>query len=99
MKFRCQNICVCHRIYLSLSTHEDKSYCGRFHLVGENGHAFLIVIYTACYGLATWLGLFLGTSHFDLEGGRSIPPLEFVGGGAFPLELQISLKNLISVNS
>ena len=53
---------------------------------------FLIVIYTACKSLAKWWGLFLGTSDFDLEGGRSIP-VEICGGvGAFPLELQISLK-------
>ena len=33
------------------------------------------------------------------RGGRSIPPLEFVGGGAHsPLEFQISLKKCISVN-
>ena len=43
---------------------------------------FLIVIYTACNSLAKWWGLFLGTSRFEIwKEGRSIPPLEFVGGG------------------
>ena len=33
---------------------------------------FVIVIYTACKSLAKWWGLFLGTSHFDLEGWQNI---------------------------
>ena len=41
---------------------------------------FLIVIYTACKSLAKWWGLFLGTSHFDLVGGRSIPRWNLWGG-------------------
>ena len=54
---------------------------------------FVIVIYTACKSLAKWWGLFLGTSHFDLEGWQNNPPVGFLGGGAHsPLELQISLK-------
>ena len=58
---------------------------------------FLIVIYMACTILAKWWFIcsLIGTSHFDLEGGRSIPALKFVGG-AFPLELQISLKKIAS---
>ena len=58
---------------------------------------FLIVLYTACKSLAKWWRLFLGTSHFDLE--EVSPRLDFVGGGVFPLELKISLKNSISLNS
>ena len=53
---------------------------------------FLIVIYTACKSLAKWWGLFIGTSHFDWKGGRSIPLLEFVGGGAFPPGITNILK-------
>ena len=34
---------------------------------------FLIVIYTACKSLAKWWWLFLGTSHFDLEGWQKYP--------------------------
>ena len=41
---------------------------------------FLIVIYTACKRLAMWWLLFLGTSHFDLEGWQKYPPQEFVEG-------------------
>ena len=44
---------------------------------------FVIVIYTACKSLAKWWGLFLGTSHFDLEGWQNNPPLD-LSGGAFP---------------
>ena len=53
---------------------------------------FLIVIYTACKSLAKWWGLFLGTSHFDWGGGRSIPTLEFVGGALLPGITNIFLK-------
>ena len=61
---------------------------------------FVIVIYMACKSLAKWWGLFLGTSHFDLEGWQNNPPVGFFRGGAHsPLDLQISLKNRISVNS
>ena len=60
---------------------------------------FVIVIYTACKSLAKWWGLFLGTSHFDLEGWQNNPPVEFFRGAHSPLDLQISLKNRISVNS
>ena len=38
---------------------------------------FVIVIYTACKSLAKWWGLFLGTSHFDLEGWQNNPPVRF----------------------
>ena len=48
-----------------------------------------VVIYTACKSLAKWWGMFLGTSHFDLEGWQKNPPVEFLGG-AFPLEIHIS---------
>ena len=57
---------------------------------------FVIVIYTACKSLAKWWGLFLGTSHFDLEGWQNNG---FFRGAHSPLELQISLKNRISVHS
>ena len=60
---------------------------------------FVIVIYTACKSLAKWWRLFLGTPHFDLEGWQNNPPVGFFRGVHFPLELQISLKNRISVNS
>ncbi len=50
---------------------------------------FVIVIYTACKSLSKWWGLFLGTSHFDLEGWQNNP--RFYGAHS-PLELQISLK-------
>ena len=60
---------------------------------------FVIVIYTACKSLAKWWGLFLGTSHIDLEGWQNNPPVGFFRGAHSPLELQISLKNRISVNS
>ena len=36
-----------------------------------------VVIYTACKSLAMWWGMFLGTSHFDLEGWQKNPPLYF----------------------
>ena len=45
---------------------------------------FVIVIYTACKSLAKWWGLFLGTSHIDLEGWQNNPPVGFFRGGAFP---------------
>ena len=60
---------------------------------------FVTVIYTACKSLAKWWGLFLGTSHFDLEGWQNNPTVGFFRGVHSPLELQISLKNRISVNS
>ena len=60
---------------------------------------FVIVIYTACKSLAKWWGLFLGTPHFDLEGWQNNPTVGFFREVHFPLELQISLKNRISVNS
>ena len=41
---------------------------------------FVIVIYTACKSLAKMCRLFLGTSHFDLEGWQMYPPAEFCGG-------------------
>ena len=43
---------------------------------------FVIVIYTACKSLAKWWGLFLGTSHFELEGWQNNPPVGFFRGGA-----------------
>ena len=49
-------------------------------IVGETEHAFLVVIYTACKSLAKWWWLFLGTSHFDLEGWQKYPPAGFCGG-------------------
>ena len=64
-------------------------------IVGETVNAFFNcdLAYTACKSLANWWGLFLGTSHFDLERGQKYPPVGiYGGGGAFPLELQISLK-------
>ena len=43
------------------------------------------MIYTACKSLAKWWRLFLGTSHFDLEGWQKYPPAGFCGGGGvFP---------------
>ena len=36
-----------------------------------------VVIYTACKSLAKWWGMFLGTSHFDLEGWQKNPPVGF----------------------
>ena len=54
---------------------------------------FVIVIYTACKSLAKWWGLFLGTSHIDLEWWQNNPPpLDFFRGAHSPLELHISLK-------
>ena len=53
-----------------------------------------VVIYTACKSLAKWWGLFLGTSHFDLEGGQKYPPVGICGGAHCPLELQISFKKI-----
>ena len=51
------------------------------------------MIYMAGKSLAKWWWLFLGTSHFDLEGWQKYPPAGFCGGGAYsPLELQISFK-------
>ena len=41
---------------------------------------FVIVIYTACKSLAKWWGLFLGTSHIDLEGWQNNPPVGFFRG-------------------
>ena len=38
------------------------------------------VIYTACKSLAKMCRLFLGTSHFDLEGWQMYPPAAFCGG-------------------
>ena len=45
---------------------------------------FVIVIYTACKSLAKWWGLFLGTSHFDLEGWQNNPPVGFFRGAHYP---------------
>ena len=50
------------------------------------------MIYTACKSLAKWWGMFLGTSHFDLEGWQKNPPVGFFRGAHSPLELQISLE-------
>ena len=50
------------------------------------------MIYTACKSLAKWWRLFLGISHFDLEGWQKYPPAGFCGGAYPPLELKISLK-------
>ena len=44
-------------------------------------HFSIIVIYTACKSLANMCRLFLGTSHFDLEGWQMYPPAGFCGGG------------------
>ena len=41
---------------------------------------FVIVIYTACKSLAKWWGLFLGTSHIDLEGWQNNPSVGFFRG-------------------
>ena len=57
---------------------------------------FVIVIYTACKSLAEWWGLFLG---IDLEGWQNNPPVGIFREAHSPLELHISLKNRISVNS
>ena len=62
-------------------------------LVGENGHAFLIVIYTSGGGCS------LVPSTSIWKGAEVSPRWNLWGGGAFPLELQIYLKNRISVNS
>ena len=40
---------------------------------------FSIVIYTACKRLAKMCRVFLGTSHFDLEGWQMYPPAGFCG--------------------
>ena len=53
---------------------------------------FVIVIYTACKSLAKWWGLFLGTSHFDLEGWQNNPPVGFFRGAHSPVESQILKK-------
>ena len=45
---------------------------------------FVIVIYTACKSLAKWWGLFLGTSHIDLEGWQNNPPVGFFRGAHSP---------------
>ena len=62
---------------------------------------FVIVIYTACKSLAKWWGLFLGTSHIDLEGWQNNPPVGFFRGAHSPWNYTytVSLKNRISVNS
>ena len=36
-----------------------------------------VVIDTTCKSLAKWWGMFLGTSHFDLEGWQKNPPVGF----------------------
>ena len=41
---------------------------------------FLTVIYTAYKSLAKWWWLFLGTSHFDMEGWQKYPPAVFPPG-------------------
>ena len=41
---------------------------------------FVIVIYTACKSLAKWWRLFLGSSHFDLEGWQKYSPAGICGG-------------------
>ena len=56
---------------------------------------FVIVIYTAC--LAKWWGLFLGTSHFDLEGWQNNPRVGFFRGAHSPVELQILKKKIESL--
>ena len=58
---------------------------------------FVIVIYTACKSLAKWWGLFLGTSHFDLEGWQNNPPVGFFRGAYSPVELQIFVKKIESL--
>ena len=50
---------------------------------------FVIVIYMACKSLAKWWGLFLGTSHIDLEGWQNNPPVGIFRGVHSPLELHI----------
>ena len=57
-----------------------------------------VVIYTACKSLAKWWGLFLGTSHFDLEGGQKYPPVGICGERIPPPELQISLNKISSLS-
>ena len=59
---------------------------------------FVIVIYTECKRLAKWWWLFLGTSHFDLEGWQKYPRLDVVGG-VFPPGITNIFTNSISVNS
>ena len=54
---------------------------------GDWPYIFLIVIYTACKSLAKWWRLFLGTSHFDLEGLQKYPPAACYGGGVYPAEI------------
>ena len=52
-----------------------------------------VVIYTACKSLAKWWGMFLGTSHFHLEGWQKNPPVGFFRERIPPpLELQVTLK-------
>ena len=42
------------------------------------------MIYTACKSLAKWWGMFLGTSHFDLEGWQNNPSRWIFLGGRIP---------------
>ena len=44
---------------------------------GNSRGDWWVVIYTACKSLAKWWGMFLGTSHFDLEGWQKNPPVGF----------------------
>ena len=60
---------------------------------------FVIVIYTSCKSLAKWWGLFLGTSHIDLEGWQNNPPVGFVNSGAaYSAEETINEIKLLSLS-
>ena len=59
---------------------------------------FLILIYTACKSLAKWWWLFLGTAHFDLEGWRRCPPLDFVGERILPWNCKYLFKKIASLS-
>ena len=56
-----------------LSTERDERQRGCQDSRGD----WWVVIYTACKSLAKWWGMFLGTSHFDLEGWQKNPPVGF----------------------
>ena len=53
-----------------------------FHLFtqGKPKQLTLVFIGALHKSLAKWWGLFLGTSHFDLEGGQKYPPVGICGG-------------------
>ena len=53
------------------------------------------MIYTACKSLAKWWGMFLGTSHFDLEGWQKNPPVGFLGSA--PPGITNNLKKIESL--